>query len=127
MNPLYIGIGLAAVMVVAGLVLAWRLATIMRARHHDLLTAVQLTQRQLTELRSAQDAISAQLAENSARLAEKIEPELEAVGGYLQSRQTAAEVERARDTGALNQETAERLLRELERLGEDRLAGESPY
>ena len=131
----YLGLAVLGVLVVTVVYeFARRLVAGLRSRHEELLGAVQFTQRQLTELRSAQDAIGARLAENSSRLTEisirlenAVEPGLAAVRGYLQSRQTAAEVEGAREAGRLNQETAERLLHELERVGEERLSGESPY
>ena len=130
------GLAVTAALVFAVVVRGYlrRLVAGLRTRHEGLLGAVQLTQRQLTELRSAQDAIGARLAENSSRLVqistrleEKIDPSLDAVRGYLHSRQAAAEVERAREAGTLSQEAAERLLEELERVGEERLAGESPF
>lgn len=126
MTLLIIGIGLAVLAVIAA-ALAWRLAASLRSRHQGLLAAVELTQRQLTELRSAQDLIAAEVARGSTLLASKIEPDLNGVARYLKCQQTAAEVQEARQAGRLDGETAERLLNELERLAEDSLAGEKPY
>jgi hypothetical protein len=130
MNALPFGILFGAfgvVLVLAGLLAAGRFAAALRSRLQTLLEAVQLTQRQLTELRSAQDALGLRVEETAQRLAERIEPRLTGIADALRSAQTADEVHRARAAGRLTEETARTLLAELDRVAEESLAGDSPH
>ena len=125
MNPWLLGFVVAAGL--AGCVAGWRLLSTVRRWRGEILASVELTQRQLTELRSAQDALAATVEENAQRLRHEVEPRLSAIQRYLQAEETAAEVERARQAGTVGEETAQRLLEELERLGQRSLSGDSPH
>jgi uncharacterized protein HemX len=111
------------VLALAGLaVLGW-----MKRRFGELQAAVEMTQRQLTELRDRQDAIDLGVRRLDDRLAAGVEPELGRLGRALEIEEAAAEVRRAADAGRLDELTADRLLAHLADLGEASAAGERPF
>ncbi len=89
----------------------------LQARYQTLLAAVELTQRQLTELRSQQDQIALRAARLEERLDSRLEPLLAGLARRADLVESRAELVQALATGKVSAETAARLEAELARLG----------
>lgn len=128
----------ATVILVAGAG-AWFVLRGLATRYRHLLAAIELSQRQLTELRLQQDELVrdraaheqrlAGLLENEvvARLREQIVPRLVRLERDLELRAAAESLSRTERAGKVTPETAERLRRHLDGLAEANAAGERPY
>jgi hypothetical protein len=125
MNGVIAGIA-AAGLAVGGL--AWLLARLVgaaRARYRHLLAAVELLQRQATELRSEVDGLGERLQRIDDRLATSLQPLAQRLGRALEIEQAAEQVRGASGEGSLAPETARRLLFHLALLGDSNV-GEDP-
>jgi hypothetical protein len=118
----------------AALAAAWWLARRFKRRYRQLLAAVELVQRQATELRSQVDETRSRVEETlrsverlEAFLATRLEPELERLGRHAETTQAAAAVRRAAETGRLDPAVARQLLDHLADLDEEIAAGGRPY
>jgi hypothetical protein len=114
----------AAVVAIAA---AWTLLLAARRRAAALLAAVELCQRQLTELRSVVDAGRADLAEIRTLLADSVAPGLGRLERARALGQAARELERAAAAGTLELGAAGDLIEQLERLESEVLAGERGF
>jgi uncharacterized coiled-coil DUF342 family protein len=105
----------------------WALARRLKARYRELLAAVELVQRQATELRQRVDELR-QTAESIERsLADRVEPELRRLGSHLEVAEVTGEVRRAAQAGGLDPGVERRLLDHLARLDEEIAARGRPY
>ncbi|HVS16213.1 MAG TPA: hypothetical protein VMV46_20030 [Thermoanaerobaculia bacterium] len=114
----------AAVVAIAA---AWALLLAARRRAAALLAAVELCQRQLTELRSVVDAGRSDLAEVRALLEQSVAPRLERLERARALGQAARELERAVAAGTLEPAATGDLVERLERLEIEVLSGDRGY
>lgn len=117
----------------------WVVARAFGVRYRHLLTAVELSQRQLTELRLQQDDLVRQVAvltqrvegllENEViyRLRDDVVPRLARLDRDLELRAAVESLERGAREGRVAKETAERMRGQLGSLAEANAAGERPY
>lgn len=108
-------------------VTGWRLAGAAGARYRELLEAVLLTQRQLTELRSRQDEVRALLERTEGRLAREVAPVLARLERRALLLETAGEVARAEEEGTLEAPVSRALLEHLAELRQENAAAGRPY
>jgi hypothetical protein len=111
----------------AALAAAWWLARRLQRRYRHLLAAVELVQRQATELRSQVDELRLSAERIEAFLAARLAPELERLGRHAEATQAAAAVRRAAESGRLDPAVARQLLDHLADLEEEIAAGGRPY
>ena len=104
-------VGLSLAVLALVLVVARRLA----AQNRALLAAVELAQKQLTELRSQQDQISVSIASFGDRQAQ-LEQKLEVIERHTGLDRVRRQVELGRESAALGTATASRLDDELRKL-----------
>lgn len=95
-----------------------------RRRYATLLAAVELCQRQLTELRTVLDEQRAAGAEVATLLRETVAPGVSRLERARSLAQAARELERSVERGDLEARGATGLIEELERLEVEVLAGE---
>jgi hypothetical protein len=105
----------------------WWLARRVRDRYRELLGAVELVQRQATELRTAVEEVRERTEGVEERLATRVEPELARLGRHLEVEEAAVEVRRAAAAGGLDPEVAGRLEDHLAALGGEIAAGGRPF
>lgn len=115
--------GLATAAAVAA---AWLLARA-RVRYRELLEAVQLVQRQATELRTRLEESRERVERIEERLGRRVEPQLERLGRHLELEAAAAEVGRAEGAGRLAPEVARRLRDHLAALEAEIAAAGRPF
>jgi hypothetical protein len=115
---------LAAVVVIAA---AWALLLAARRRYAVLLAAVELCQRQLTELRAVADGNRAALEEIRILLDHTVTPGLERLERSRILGLARRELERTVAAGELEPASAGELIDQLERLETEVLAGERGY
>lgn len=125
--PIALGlVALLALAVLAAALLAAAGARRVKARYRELLEAVQVVQRQLSELRGRQDELTTRVAAIDERLAQRLEPAVERLARGRLAAETAAAVERAAAAGRLSAETAARLSGALAELAEEAAADGRP-
>jgi hypothetical protein len=112
----------------------WRLQRGLKSRYRHLLQAIELVQRQATELRTEVDrlrlrveAIGEQVAGIGDRLTRRVEPELGRLTRHLAIEDTAAALRRAEAQGHLPAEAARRVERYLVELDEEVAAGDRAF
>jgi phage shock protein A len=125
-EALVLGILLAAAALALGAG-GWWLARRLRDRYRELLGAVELVQRQATELRTAVEEVRERTEGIEERLASRLEPELARLGRHLEVEEAAEEVRRAAAAGRLDPEVAGRLEGHLATLGEEIASGGRPF
>jgi len=118
---------IAGVVGIAAAVAVGRLVLVARRRYAALLAAVELCQRQLTELRSAVDREGAGVAEIRSLLNDTVAPGVARLERARSLAQAAREIERSVERGTLEPQGASALIEQLERLEVEVLAGDQGY
>jgi hypothetical protein len=113
--------------VVAATVLSTLLLGAARRRYAAVLAAVELCQRQLTELRTALDEQRAAASEVRDLVAETVAPGIARLERARCLAQAARELERALEQGSVEAGAAAAVIEQLERLEAEVLAGERGY
>ncbi|MFN7963645.1 MAG: hypothetical protein U0002_20455 [Thermoanaerobaculia bacterium] len=115
--PLLLAVVAFVLLALAGAWASNRARRALQARYQTLLSAVELTQRQLTELRSQQDQIALRAARLEERLDSRLEPLLVGLARRADLIESRAELVQALASGKVSAETAAHLEAELTRLG----------
>ncbi|HVS62564.1 MAG TPA: hypothetical protein VMT85_03560 [Thermoanaerobaculia bacterium] len=118
---------IAGVVGIAAAFAVGRLVLVARRRYAALLAAVELCQRQLTELRSAVDREGAGVAEIRSLLNDTVAPGVARLERARSLAQAAREIERSVERGTIEPQGASVLIEELERLEVEVLAGDQGY